>query len=200
MANICETTYILGGSPAIVKDFIGTIDSLIQKYNRAEFSDIAAAYDINIQEERLDTRGYVFGHDDIYIDDNGKTKVMFYTESKWADCDNLYNRIKENLGDVTLSYIALEPGNGLFNKHDEDNDFIDKECVVDCYGGMDDIFGGEDLFDTTTYEDAISDWFNLMGKNQPKNMSYDELINIINSYDEYISDDIFYNIYPLHEV
>lgn len=200
MANICEITYVLGGSPAVVKDFIGTIDSLIQKCNRAAFSDIATAYDINIQQEGLDARGYVFGHDDIYIDDNGKAKVVFYTESKWTDCDKLYNRIKDNLGGVTLSYIALEPGCELFDIHDEDEDFIDKECVVDCYGGIDDIFGGEDMFDTTTYEDAISDWFNLMSKVRPKNKTYEELINIINNYNEYSCDDAFYKIHPLHEV
>jgi hypothetical protein len=56
------------------------------------------------------------------------------------------------------------------------------------------------MFDTTTYEDAISDWFNLMGKVRPKNKTYEELINIINNYNDYGCDDAFYKIHPLHEV
>lgn len=202
MANICDTTYVLGGSPAVVKDFIGTIDALVQKNrdNVADLDDLAKAYDIDAYAEKLDARGYVLYHDDMTIDDNGKAKVVFHTESKWAACSALFDRIKDNLGDVTLSYLEIESGCEIFTKHDEDDDFIDDECFVDVYGGDNDVFDGEGYSDTTTFEDAVDDWFKVMNIERPHNKSYDELIEFINDYEDYDDEDAFYQIHPLEVV
>lgn len=187
MANICETIYILKGEKSIISDFAGTVDAVAAKNRGHVFlSDLAEAFGIDVEYEGVDARGE-FNDYDISL---AGTQMTFYTYSKWVDCQELFDMIKEKLGDVTLSYLAVEPGNEVFHKHDEDNDFVDDECYV-CTGGP--TFEDEEE-QSTNIVMAVDNWFGIMGLDRPEGSTYMDLVDYINDYEDYKDEDDFYSI------
>ena len=193
MANICETIYILKGEKSIISDFAGTVDAVAAKNRGHVFlGDLAEAFGIDAEHECIDTRGE-FGDYDISLDG---TEMTFYIYSKWADLRELFDMIKEKLGEVSLSYIAVETGCELFDKHDEDDDFIDCEVYVSAGGPTFD----DNEEQATSVVMAVDDWFGIMGIERPKDMDYSELVDFINDYEDYDDECDFYNIYYFENV
>ena len=187
MANICETIYILKGDKSVISDFAGTIDAVAAKNRGHVFlADFAETFGIDVERENVDARGE-FGDYDISLEG---TQMTFYTYSKWVDCKELFDMIKEKLGDVSLSYLAVETGNEVFNKHDEDDDFVDDECYV-CAGGSTFEDEGEHSMNIVM---AVDNWFDIMGLDRPEGLTYMDLVDYINDYEGYKDEDDFYSI------
>lgn len=189
MANTCFTTYRVTGSRKAVMDLWTKIDGLKKEERRAWLFRLAEIYGIDYEARRISVRGDVLNAQ-MEGETSGDCLLSFDTQTAWTACTDLFKAINRKLdGELSISYMEIEPGCEVFYIHDEGN-FFPERCYVSAYGGP---FGEdcEDVYDTVS--DAVDLWCSRTGQKRGER-SLEEMVDFINAY-EYEEDDVYYYIH-----
>ncbi|MCF0114076.1 MAG: hypothetical protein HUJ56_01895 [Erysipelotrichaceae bacterium] len=192
MANICNTDYIITGSPIAMETLYDCIVELDKKNNGRPIWYGDMCEELDIDREKLvgvSTAGSItfFEKDDEVL--------TLVAESKWSSCNLFWDEVNHKLDDeLSISFREIEPGMGIYNVHDEGG-YFDEQCCVDSQGEPFE----EHWNDVYTYtQDAVDEWCRCMGKEQG-DRSLDEMINYINTY-EYNEEDTYFYINEFEEI
>lgn len=198
MSNYATTTYKVTGPREQVKELATALQTLEPKYSNSyiELSEVAEYFLIDAEECGIDLNGDIFGIEYEEGDDNNSCLLTFTAESKYEPCNDLLYEIDSKLGgELNFSYRWYIAEDELFYVNDEGG-FFPEECCVHSEGGP---FGEEREWEpVATVREAIDEWGSKTGIEQGDRTD-DEMIDFINSYDEYETDDeddrVYYNIY-----
>lgn len=200
MANIAYTEHYFQGSENNLKKLKGIFEFFDKNPNNRQLSKLAKELDINY--DNINIRGYV---EDWHCNENDGN-IFLITSSAWDSCIEFFYKINEKFfnDELSISYRVEESGCEIYNVHDEGLFFPERfylsayyEDEIDSYD--DDPIEGEYL----TMGEIFDAWCGII-KKTPKdfgeNLTDKKMMNIIDEYEDYKSENTYFNVYEFQEV
>lgn len=200
MANIAYTEHYFQGSEKDLKKLKGIFEFFDKNANNRHLSNLAKELDINYDD--INIRGHV---EDWHCNENGGN-IFLITSSAWDSCIEFFYRINEKFfnNELSISYRVEESGCEIYKVHDEGPFFPERfylsayyEDEIDSYD--DDPIEGEYL----TMDEIFDAWCGIIKKNPKEfgeNLTDRKMMDIIDEYEDYKSENTYFNVYEFQEV
>lgn len=200
MANIAYTEHYFQGSKEDLEKLKGIFESFDKKPETRQLCNLAEELGINYND--INIRGYV---EEWHCNEtNGD--IFLRTSSAWDGCSDFFIRINEKFfnDELSISYRVEETGMALFYVHDEGLFFPERFYVSAYYEDEIDSYDDNPIEGEQLSMDKIFDaWCGIIGKSPKEfgeNLTDRKMMNIIDEYEDYKSENTYFNVYEFQEV
>ncbi len=188
MANTCDTSYKVIGSPKAVKKLWNTLQEMEVNSKNIYLYELAERYGIDYQKKGISVRGFIYWAEFEEKESDDYCLLSFDTETAWSACDLFFDELNKALGgELSISYREIEPGCDIYFVHDECGWFPEECCVSSSGEPFEESCG--DVF--STVKDAINEWCTKMNIEQGERTDA-EMLEYISEYDYDDLDTYFY--------
>lgn len=188
MANTCDTSYKVIGSPKAVKKLWNTLQEMEVNSKNVYLYELAERYGIDYQKKGISVRGFIYWAEFEEKESDDYCLLSFDTETAWSACDLFFDELNKVLGgELSISYREIEPGCDIYFVHDECGWFPEECCVSSSGEPFEESCG--DVF--STVKDAINEWCTKMNIEQGERTDA-EMLEYISEYDYDDLDTYFY--------
>ena len=188
MANTCDTSYKVIGSPKAVKKLWNTFQEMEVNSKNVYLYELAERYGIDYQKKGISVRGFIYWAEFEENESDDYCLLSFDTETAWSACDLFFDELNKALGgELSISYREIEPGCDIYFVHDECGWFPEECCVSSSGEPFEESCG--DVF--STVKDAINEWCTKMNIEQGERTDA-EMLEYISEYDYDDLDTYFY--------
>lgn len=188
MANTCDTSCKVIGSPKVVKKLWNTLQEMEVNSKNVYLYELAERYGIDYQKKGISVRGFIYWAEFEEKESDDYCLLSFDTETAWSACDLFFDELNKALGgELSISYREIEPGCDIYFVHDECGWFPEECCVSSSGEPFEESCG--DVF--STVKDAINEWCTKMNIEQGERTDA-EMLEYISEYDYDDLDTYFY--------
>ena len=188
MANTCDTSYKVIGSPKEVKKLWNTLQEMEVNSKNVYLYELAERYGIDYEKKGISVRGFIYWAEFEEKESDDYCLLSFDTETAWSACDLFFDELNKALGgELSISYREIEPGFDIYFVHDECGWFPEECCVSSSGEPFEE--SCSDVF--STVKDAINEWCTKMNIEQGKRTDA-EMLEYISEYDYDDLDTYFY--------
>ena len=188
MANTCDTSYKVIGSPKVVKKLWNTLQEMEVNSKNIYLYELAERYGIDYQKKGISVRGFIYWAEFEEKESDDYCLLSFDTETAWSACDLFFDELNKALGgELSISYREIEPGCDIYFVHDECGWFPEECCVSSSGEPFEESCG--DVF--STVKDAINEWCTKMNIEQGERTDA-EMLEYISEYEYDDLDTYFY--------
>ena len=188
MANTCDTSYKVIGSPKVVKKLWNTLQEMEVNSKNVYLYELAERYGIDYQKKGISVRGFIYWAEFEEKESDDYCLLSFDTETAWSACDLFFDELNKALGgELSISYREIEPGCDIYFVHDECGWFPEECCVSSSGEPFEE--SCSDVF--STVKDAINEWCTKMNIEQGERTDA-EMLEYISEYDYDDLDTYFY--------
>ena len=188
MANTCDTSYKVIGSPKVVKKLWNTLQEMEVNSKNVYLYELAERYGIDYKKKVISVRGFIYWAEFEENESDDYCLLSFDTETAWSACDLFFDELNKALGgELSISYREIEPGCDIYFVHDECGWFPEECCVSSSGEPFEESCG--DVF--STVKDAINEWCTKMNIEQGERTDA-EMLEYISEYDYDDLDTYFY--------
>lgn len=188
MANTCDTSYKVIGSPKEVKKLWNTLQEMEVNSKNVYLYELAERYGIDYEKKGISVRGFVYWAEFEEMESDDYCLLSFDTETAWSACDLFFDELNKALGgELSISYREIEPGCDIYFVHDECGWFPEECCVSSSGEPFEE--SCSDVF--STVKDAINEWCTKMNIEQGERTDA-EMLEYISEYDYDDLDTYFY--------
>ena len=188
MANTCDTSYKVIGSPKAVKKLWNTLQEMEVNSKNVYLYELAERYGIDYQKKGFSVRGFIYWAEFEEKESDDYCLLSFDTETAWSACDLFFDELNKALGgELSISYREIEPGCDIYFVHDECGWFPEECCVSSSGEPFEESCG--DVF--STVKDAINEWCTKMNIEQGERTDA-EMLEYISEYEYDDLDTYFY--------
>jgi hypothetical protein len=188
MANTCDTSYKVIGSPKVVKKLWNTLQEMEVNSKNIYLYELAERYGIDYKKKGISVRGFIYWAEFEEKESDDYCLLSFDTETAWSACDLFFDELNKALGgELSISYREIEPGCDIYFVHDECGWFPEECCVSSSGEPFEESCG--DVF--STVKDAINEWCTKMNIEQGERTDA-EMLEYISEYDYDDLDTYFY--------
>lgn len=188
MANTCDTSYKVIGSPKAVKKLWNTLQEMEVNSKNVYLYELAERYGIDYEKKGISVRGFIYWAEFEEKESDDYCLLSFDTETAWSACDLFFDELNKALGgELSISYREIEPGCDIFFVHDECGWFPEECCVSSSGEPFEE--SCSDVF--STVKDAINEWCTKMNIEQGERTDA-EMLEYISEYDYDDLDTYFY--------
>lgn len=188
MANTCDTSYKVIGSPKAVKKLWNTLQEMEVNSKNVYLFDLAERFGINYEKKGISVRGFIYWAEFEEKESDDYCLLSFDTETAWSACDLFFDELNKALGgELSISYREIEPGCDIYFVHDECGWFPEECCVSSSGEPFEE--SCSDVF--STVKDAINEWCTKMNIEQGERTDA-EMLEYISEYDYDDLDTYFY--------
>lgn len=188
MANTCDTSYKVIGSPKAVKKLWNTLQEMEVNSKNVYLYELAERYGIDYQKKGISVRGFIYWAEFEEKESDDYCLLSFDTETAWSACDLFFDELNKALGgELSISYREIEPGCDIYFVHDECGWFPEECCVSSSGEPFEESCG--DVF--STVKDAINEWCTKMNIEQGERTDA-EMLEYISEYEYDDLDSYFY--------
>ena len=179
MANTCDTSYKVIGSPKAVKKLWNTLQEMEVNSKNVYLYELAERYGIDYEKKGISVRGFIYWAEFEEKESDDYCLLSFDTETAWSACDLFFDELNKALGgELSISYREIEPGCDIYFVHDECGWFPEECCVSSSGEPFEESCG--DVF--STVKDAINEWCTKMNIEQGERTDA-EMLEYISEYD-----------------
>lgn len=188
MANTCDTSYKVIGSPKAVKKLWNTLQEMEVNSKNVYLYELAERYGIDYKKKGMSVRGFIYWAEFEEKESDDYCLLSFDTETAWSACDLFFDELNKALGgELSISYREIEPGCDIYFVHDECGWFPEECCVSSSGEPFEESCG--DVF--STVKDAINEWCTKMNIEQGERTDA-EMLEYISEYEYDDLDTYFY--------
>jgi len=188
MANTCDTSYKVIGSPKAVKKLWNTLLEMEVNSKNVYLYELAERYGIDYEKKGISVRGFIYWAEFEEKESDDYCLLSFDTETAWSACDLFFDELNKALGgELSISYREIEPGCDIYFVHDECGWFPEECCVSSSGEPFEE--SCSDVF--STVKDAINEWCTKMNIEQGERTDA-EMLEYISEYDYDDLDTYFY--------
>lgn len=188
MANTCDTSYKVIGSPKAVKKLWNTLQEMEVNSKNVYLYELAERYGIDYEMKGISVRGFIYWAEFEEKESDDYCLLSFDTETAWSACDLFFDELNKALGgELSISYREIEPGCDIYFVHDECGWFPEECCVSSSGEPFEE--SCSDVF--STVKDAINEWCTKMNIEQGERTDA-EMLEYISEYDYDDLDTYFY--------
>ena len=188
MANTCDTSYKVIGSPKAVKKLWNTLQEMEVNSKNIYLYELAERYGIDYKKKGISVRGFIYWAEFEEKESDDYCLLSFDTETAWSACDLFFDELNKALGgELSISYREIEPGCDIYFVHDECGWFPEECCVSSSGEPFEESCG--DVF--STVKDAINEWCTKMNIEQGERTDA-EMLEHISEYEYDDLDTYFY--------
>ena len=188
MANTCDTSYKVIGSPKAVKKLWNTLQEMEVNSKNIYLYELAERYGIDYKKKGISVRGFIYWAEFEEKESDDYCLLSFDTETAWSACDLFFDELNKALGgELSISYLEIEPGCDIYFVHDECGWFPEECCVSSSGEPFEESCG--DVF--STVKDAINEWCTKMSIEQGERTDA-EMLEYISEYEYDDLDTYFY--------
>jgi len=188
MANTCDTSYKVIGSPKEVKKLWNTLLEMEVNSKNVYLYELAERYGIDYEKKGISVRGFIYWAEFEEKESDDYCLLSFDTETAWSACDLFFDELNKALGgELSISYREIEPGCDIYFVHDECGWFPEECCVSSSGEPFEE--SCSDVF--STVKDAINEWCTKMNIEQGERTDA-EMLEYISEYDYDDLDTYFY--------
>lgn len=188
MANTCDTSYKVIGSPKEVKKLWNTLQEMEVNSKNVYLYELAERYGIDYEKKGISVRGFIYWAEFEEKESDDYCLLSFDTETAWSACDLFFDELNKALGgELSISYREIEPGCDIYFVHDECGWFPEECCVSSSGEPFEE--SCSDVF--STVKDAINEWCTKMNIEQGERTDA-EMLEYISEYDYDDLDTYFY--------
>jgi hypothetical protein len=188
MANTCDTSYKVIGSPKAVKKLWNTLQEMEVNSKNVYLYELAERYGIDYKKKGISVRGFIYWAEFEEKESDDYCLLSFDTETAWSACDLFFDELNKVLGgELSISYREIEPGCDIYFVHDECGWFPEECCVSSSGEPFEESCG--DVF--STVKDAINEWCTKMNIEQGERTDA-EMLEYISEYEYDDLDTYFY--------
>ena len=188
MANTCDTSYKVIGSPKAVKKLWNTLQEMEVNSKNVYLYELAERYGIDYKKNGISVRGFIYWAEFEEKESDDYCLLSFDTETAWSACDLFFDELNKALGgELSISYREIEPGCDIYFVHDECGWFPEECCVSSSGEPFEESCG--DVF--STVKDAINEWCTKMNIEQGERTDA-EMLEYISEYEYDDLDTYFY--------
>ena len=188
MANTCNTSYKVIGSPKAVKKLWNTLQEMEVNSKNIYLYELAERYGIDYKKKGISVRGFIYWAEFEEKESDDYCLLSFDTETAWSACDLFFDELNKALGgELSISYREIESGCDIYFVHDECGWFPEECCVSSSGEPFEESCG--DVF--STVKDAINEWCTKMNIEQGERTDA-EMLEYISEYDYDDLDTYFY--------
>ena len=188
MANTCDTSYKVIGSPKEVKKLWNTLQEMEVNSKNVYLYELAERYGIDYEKKGISVRGFIYWAEFEEKESDDYCLLSFDTETAWSAGDLFYDELSKALGaELSISYREIEPGCDIYFVHDECGWFPEECCVSSSGEPFEE--SSSDVF--STVKDAINEWCTKMNIEQGERTDA-EMLEYISEYDYDDLDTYFY--------
>ena len=188
MANTCDTSYKVIGSPKVVKKLWNTLQEMEVNSKNVYLYELAERYGIDYEKKGISVRGFIYWAEFEEKESDDYCLLSFDTETAWSACDLFFDELNKALGgELSISYREIEPGCDIYFVHDECGWFPEECCVSSSGEPFEE--SCSDVF--STVKDAINEWCTKMNIEQGERTDA-EMLEYISEYDYDDLDTYFY--------
>lgn len=188
MANTCDTSYKVIGSPKVVKKLWNTLQEMEVNSKNVYLYELAERYGIDYKKKGISVRGFIYWAEFEEKESDDYCLLSFDTETAWSACDLFFDELNKALGgELSISYREIEPGCDIYFVHDECGWFPEECCVSSSGEPFEESCG--DVF--STVKDAINEWCTKMNIEQGERTDA-EMLEYISEYEYDDLDTYFY--------
>ena len=188
MANTCDTSYKVIGSPKAVKKLWNTLQKMEVNSKNVYLYELAERYGIDYEKKGISVRGFIYWAEFEEKESDDYCLLSFDTETAWSACDLFFDELNKALGgELSISYREIEPGCDIYFVHDECGWFPEECCVSSSGEPFEE--SCSDVF--STVKDAINEWCTKMNIEQGERTDA-EMLEYISEYDYDDLDTYFY--------
>ena len=188
MANTCDTSYKVIGSPKAVKKLWNTLQEMEVNSKNVYLYELAERYGIDYEKKGISVRGFIYWAEYEEKESDDYCLLSFDTETAWSACDLFFDELNKALGgELSISYREIEPGCDIYFVHDECGWFPEECCVSSSGEPFEE--SCSDVF--STVKDAINEWCTKMNIEQGERTDA-EMLEYISEYDYDDLDTYFY--------
>ena len=188
MANTCDTSYKVIGSPKEVKKLWNTLLEMEVNSKNVYLYELAERYGIDYKKKGISVRGFIYWAEFEEKESDDYCLLSFDTETAWSACDLFFDELNKALGgELSISYREIEPGCDIYFVHDECGWFPEECCVSSSGEPFEE--SCSDVF--STVKDAINEWCTKMNIEQGERTDA-EMLEYISEYDYDDLDTYFY--------
>ena len=188
MANTCDTSYKVIGSPKAVKKLWNTLQEMEVNSKNIYLYELAERYGIDYKKKGISVRGFIYWAEFEEKESDDYCLLSFDTETAWSACDLFFDELNKALGgELSISYREIESGCDIYFVHDECGWFPEECCVSSSGEPFEE--SCSDVF--STVKDAINEWCTKMNIEQGERTDA-EMLEYISEYDYDDLDTYFY--------
>lgn len=188
MANTCDTSYKVIGSPKAVKKLWNTLQEMEVNSKNVYLYELAERYGIDYEKKGISVRGFIYWAEFEEKESDDYCLLSFDTETAWSACDLFFDELNKALGgELSISYREIEPGCDIYFVHDECGWFPEECCVSSSGEPFEE--SCSDVF--STVKDVINEWCTKMNIEQGERTDA-EMLEYISEYDYDDLDTYFY--------
>mgnify|MGYP005606425335 FL=1 len=188
MANTCDTSYKVIGSPKEVKKLWNTLLEMEVNSKNVYLYELAERYGIDYEKKGISVRGFIYWAEFEEKESDDYCLLSFDTETAWSACDLFFDELNKALGgELSISYREIEPGCDIYFVHDECGWFPEECCVSSSGEPFEE--SCSDVF--STVKDAINEWCTKMNIEQGERTDA-EMLEYISEYEYDDLDTYFY--------
>ncbi len=188
MANTCDTSYKVIGSPKAVKKLWNTLQEMEVNSKNVYLYELAERYGIDYKKKGISVRGFIYWAEFEEKESDDYCLLSFDTETAWSACDLFFDELNKALGgELSISYREIEPGCDIYFVHDECGWFPEECCVSSSGEPFEE--SCSDVF--STVKDAINEWCTKMNIEQGERTDA-EMHEYISEYEYDDLDTYFY--------
>ena len=188
MANTCDTSYKVIGSPKAVKKLWNTLQEMEVNSKNVYLYELAERYGIDYEKKGVSVRGFIYWAEFEEKESDDYCLLSFDTETAWSACDLFFDELNKALGgELSISYREIESGCDIYFVHDECGWFPEECCVSSSGEPFEESCG--DVF--STVKDAINEWCTKMNIEQGERTDA-EMLEYISEYEYDDLDTYFY--------
>ena len=188
MANTCDTSYKVIGSPKAVKKLWNTLQEMEVNSKNIYLYELAERYGIDYEKKGISVRGFIYWAEFEEKESDDYCLLSFDTETAWSACDLFFDELNKALGgELSISYREIEPGCDIYFVHDECGWFPEECCVSSSGEPFEESCGN--VF--STVKDAINEWCTKMNIEQGERTDA-EMLEYISEYEYDDLDTYFY--------
>ena len=188
MANTCDTSYKVIGSPKAVKKLWNTLQEMEVNSKNVYLYELAERYGIDYEKKGISVRGFIYWAEFEEKESDDYCLLSFDTETAWSACDLFFDELNKALGgELSISYREIEPGCDIYFVHDECGWFPEECCVSSSGEPFEE--SCSDVF--STVKDAINEWCTKMNIEQGERTDA-EMLEYISEYEYDDLDTYFY--------
>ena len=188
MANTCDTSYKVIGSPKAVKKLWNTLQEMEVNSKNVYLYELAERYGIDYKKKGISVRGFIYWAEFEEKESDDYCLLSFDTETAWSACDLFFDELNKALGgELSISYREIEPGCDIYFVHDECGWFPEECCVSSSGEPFEE--SCSDVF--STVKDAINEWCTKMNIEQGERTDA-EMLEYISEYEYDDLDTYFY--------
>lgn len=188
MANTCDTSYKVIGSPKAVKKLWNTLQEMEVNSKNVYLYELAERYGIDYEKKGISVRGFIYWAEFEEKESDDYCLLSFDTKTAWSACDLFFDELNKALGgELSISYREIEPGCDIYFVHDECGWFPEECCVSSSGEPFEE--SCSDVF--STVKDAINEWCTKMNIEQGERTDA-EMLEYISEYDYDDLDTYFY--------